>query len=257
MSGNPKKYPEERANDDGIREFEDVYAGPEEMEDIIGNGRDESEISCVYAGPEMFENNAAPEKKEEKKKEDKPRKRSLFGWNPFKKRDVSRFSGVYAGPEMMNRGRGFEKVYAGPVRNPGDEDKITEEDRQPVKEMKPEPGPGPEIAAPVYAGPAPKAESEMRFVYAGPRFFENQFMAVYAGPEQMNRMGAAAPLADQTDPNRQICEKCGAQMPKDYRFCGYCGAKLPERNVCRMCGAEKVEGSKFCVECGARYDEKV
>lgn len=51
------------------------------------------------------------------------------------------------------------------------------------------------------------------------------------------------------------CPSCGAEIPKDARFCIHCGTAIvkddPLKNCCRVCGAPLVEGARFCMQCGA------
>ncbi len=46
-----------------------------------------------------------------------------------------------------------------------------------------------------------------------------------------------------------ICRQCRFENPQGMRFCGQCGAVLPQR--CPQCGAEAPAGFKFCGQCGA------
>ena len=55
------------------------------------------------------------------------------------------------------------------------------------------------------------------------------------------------------------CEKCGAAVPADVRFCTNCGGKMPEppkpeSEVCPQCGTVRIEGARFCENCGNAYD---
>jgi class 3 adenylate cyclase/tetratricopeptide (TPR) repeat protein len=45
------------------------------------------------------------------------------------------------------------------------------------------------------------------------------------------------------------CSSCNAENPDNNRFCGDCGASLP--NVCPKCRAENPIGKRFCGACGA------
>ncbi len=45
------------------------------------------------------------------------------------------------------------------------------------------------------------------------------------------------------------CASCGAENRADRRFCGQCGAALP--NACAACGFQNDPGEKFCGGCGA------
>jgi len=44
------------------------------------------------------------------------------------------------------------------------------------------------------------------------------------------------------------CASCNSENPRNNKFCGSCGAKLPL--LCSSCGAEISAGSKFCGQCG-------
>lgn len=47
------------------------------------------------------------------------------------------------------------------------------------------------------------------------------------------------------------CPNCGAEVPKDSRFCPQCGKPLEEvKPQCPNCGADVPAGSKFCNQCG-------
>jgi len=53
------------------------------------------------------------------------------------------------------------------------------------------------------------------------------------------------------------CPSCGHQNPAGTKFCGNCGAKLPEatgKRFCTTCGAELAAGTKFCGNCGAKQE---
>lgn len=47
------------------------------------------------------------------------------------------------------------------------------------------------------------------------------------------------------------CGKCGADNPSDNKYCGNCGAPLPQNAICGNCGAALREGAAFCGKCGA------
>src|SRR5712692_6345959 len=51
------------------------------------------------------------------------------------------------------------------------------------------------------------------------------------------------------------CAKCGAENPAGKRFCGDCGAALPNR--CARCGAENPPEKKFCGDCGSALGQPV
>ncbi len=59
------------------------------------------------------------------------------------------------------------------------------------------------------------------------------------------------------------CEKCGAQLTENAKFCVKCGAKVEIKPVvnsevfkCPKCGKELTKDSRFCVECGAQLQPK-
>ena len=50
------------------------------------------------------------------------------------------------------------------------------------------------------------------------------------------------------------CEKCGAQIANDAKFCYKCGTPLTTTTVnmlyCRKCGIQIANDAKFCYKCG-------
>ena len=58
------------------------------------------------------------------------------------------------------------------------------------------------------------------------------------------------------------CPSCGEEVPIDFAFCNFCGAKLPEvepapepgTHKCEGCGAVNPDSMKFCNHCGAAQD---
>ncbi len=48
----------------------------------------------------------------------------------------------------------------------------------------------------------------------------------------------------------KTCQKCGATVPSDAKFCSSCGEKLPTKRFCSNCGAEVDGNAKFCSSCG-------
>ena len=48
----------------------------------------------------------------------------------------------------------------------------------------------------------------------------------------------------------KVCVKCGHSLAKNAKFCGECGAK--QVKVCAKCGAELKPSAKFCGECGEK-----
>src|SRR5690242_3446391 len=49
-----------------------------------------------------------------------------------------------------------------------------------------------------------------------------------------------------------ICPHCGAENPRNARFCNNCRRALPR--VCANCGAENPPGARFCNQCGTPLD---
>ena len=48
-----------------------------------------------------------------------------------------------------------------------------------------------------------------------------------------------------------ICPQCQAENEEGARFCGNCGAILPEQQIyCPQCGAPNPADSRFCGDCG-------
>lgn len=132
---------------------------------------------------------------------------------------------------IRNRKKRFECVYAGPVMKPG-----------PMEGVYAGPAADPPMA-PVYAGPAPERDgAEFEDVYAGPEFFErgaqddiaepvpveeseaseNRFMLVYAGPAWFAKMA-------QNEKPVPVCERCGARVPENAKFCPDCGTPLVKK----------------------------
>lgn len=60
-----------------------------------------------------------------------------------------------------------------------------------------------------------------------------------------------------------ICTKCGFGNQQGAKFCGECGARLPEKMpvlggvICPKCGAQAEEGMRFCMSCGTELTEKM
>ena len=55
------------------------------------------------------------------------------------------------------------------------------------------------------------------------------------------------------------CNKCGAELAANTKFCPECGTPVPQPTVnkCSKCGADIPTGSKFCPECGTPVAIKV
>lgn len=50
------------------------------------------------------------------------------------------------------------------------------------------------------------------------------------------------------------CNNCGAEVADGMKFCGDCGAPVPQVKKCISCGAEISLKMKFCPECGANQE---
>ncbi|MCC7352696.1 MAG: zinc ribbon domain-containing protein [Anaerolineae bacterium] len=63
--------------------------------------------------------------------------------------------------------------------------------------------------------------------------------------QQVRRRGAVAD-------GLRACPRCGHAAAPDDRFCGNCGAALPEKaiTVCPHCGMPRKPGDRFCAHCG-------
>src|SRR5881227_2884070 len=46
------------------------------------------------------------------------------------------------------------------------------------------------------------------------------------------------------------CTNCAAEVPKQKKFCGHCGAAVVRR--CLVCGAANPIPNKFCSDCGTK-----
>ena len=51
-----------------------------------------------------------------------------------------------------------------------------------------------------------------------------------------------------------ICNNCGSEIEEGMKFCGECGAAVPQTKICVSCGAEIAIRMKFCPECGANQN---
>lgn len=56
-----------------------------------------------------------------------------------------------------------------------------------------------------------------------------------------------------------ICPNCKNEIPKDSKFCQYCGHKqdfpIKDALFCRECGNKLVEGDSYCNICGAKSED--
>lgn len=62
---------------------------------------------------------------------------------------------------------------------------------------------------------------------------------------------------DKKSVSRNICPKCGKEIPSESEFCLKCGARVIKKEenkklVCQECGKEIPGESEFCPKCGAR-----
>lgn len=53
-----------------------------------------------------------------------------------------------------------------------------------------------------------------------------------------------------------ICKKCGKENELDFKFCAFCGEKLPYL-VCSKCGELYNKDYKFCGKCGGKLMDKL
>lgn len=54
-------------------------------------------------------------------------------------------------------------------------------------------------------------------------------------------------------PGAARCAQCGKPIAKNARFCGTCGAPVPQR-ACQTCGTANAPQAKFCAKCGRALD---
>ena len=56
----------------------------------------------------------------------------------------------------------------------------------------------------------------------------------------------------ETDSEVLSCTTCGMNIPKDAKFCSFCGSKVPvsSKSFCSTCGAEVSSDAVFCHKCG-------
>lgn len=54
-----------------------------------------------------------------------------------------------------------------------------------------------------------------------------------------------------------LCERCGAEQPREAAFCSRCGNRLiPEdAALCPNCGSVIQEGALFCTNCGTKLQD--
>ena len=57
------------------------------------------------------------------------------------------------------------------------------------------------------------------------------------------------PTAKDSGDDKVSCQKCGAQIKRDAKFCPECGQR--QGVICPKCNAKLIQGAKFCTECGA------
>lgn len=95
---------------------------------------------------------------------------------------------------------------------------------------------------------------------------QNDFMTMGMGLAMGNKMGAVvgtqmgnmAAVMDITEDISQTCNKCGAILNANQKFCSNCGADTQSINhsKCVSCGASIGTNSKFCPECGSPQIKK-
>ncbi len=74
---------------------------------------------------------------------------------------------------------------------------------------------------------------------------------------QPQQPAAAAPAAAAAAAATVACPSCGHQNQAGLKFCGNCGAKMPEatgKRFCTGCGQEVAAGTRFCGNCGAKQE---
>jgi membrane protease subunit (stomatin/prohibitin family) len=54
-----------------------------------------------------------------------------------------------------------------------------------------------------------------------------------------------------------ICPECNGRIPKDSRFCPYCGHQVVIFAKCQSCGKNIPPNAKFCPRCGSPVEAKI
>lgn len=70
-----------------------------------------------------------------------------------------------------------------------------------------------------------------------------------AGAHVGEMFGKSLSNVKDEEPTKQ-CVKCGAEIRKNAKFCGECGASQSE--TCPKCNAQIIKGAKFCTNCGEK-----
>lgn len=52
------------------------------------------------------------------------------------------------------------------------------------------------------------------------------------------------------------CPNCGVEIEDRSKFCGECGAAIPQSKECPQCQTKLAFGAKFCIECGYSFMDK-
>jgi membrane protease subunit (stomatin/prohibitin family) len=83
-----------------------------------------------------------------------------------------------------------------------------------------------------------------------PAMFAESFRPKSGGDRPGTGGGAGA------QPQEINCPDCGHAIPKDAKFCPYCGHQQLVFNQCVNCGKNLPPNAKFCPKCGHPADEK-
>lgn len=76
---------------------------------------------------------------------------------------------------------------------------------------------------------------------------------IFAGAQAAAGQGAAAEVREEATVR---CPECAQEIPKDARFCPYCGHQQVVMKQCVNCDKNLTPGAKFCPRCGHPADEK-
>ena len=78
----------------------------------------------------------------------------------------------------------------------------------------------------------------------------NPNSALFGATPQMAQQPQMPQQAAPAAPETSACPSCGAQVPKNSKFCTSCGNKMVEETLCPGCGKPVAKDAKFCAECG-------